>query len=85
MTGEPQNASEPMTSVPLRENVVQRPVACWIQRATPDARLPLNAISHRILFDRDARKQLDAVTPRMNDAEFPRELDTFVSERKQLS
>lgn len=47
-------------------------------------RLPFNATPYCILFVPDARTQLDAITPKMDNAEFRGGLDAFVSDKKQL-
>ena len=57
--------------------------ACWIQRTTPDPRLPSGGTPFRILFGRDARTNLDALTPVLDDDSFRSGLDNFVAERQQ--
>ena len=45
--------------------------ACWIQRTTPNPRLPSSGTPFRILFGRDARSNLDALTPALDDDTLP--------------
>ena len=57
--------------------------ACWIQRTTPDPRLPSGGTPFRILFGRDARSNLDALTPALDGKAFRTGLDNFVAENQQ--
>ena len=57
--------------------------ACWIQRTTPDPCLPSGGTPFRILFGRDARTNLDALTPTLDGDGFRTGLDNFVAEKQQ--
>lgn len=57
---------------------------CWIQRVTPDLRLPSNPTKFRLLFGRDARTQLDRATPVINGADHSSGgSDSFVAGKQQ--
>ena len=53
--------------------------SCWIQRTTPDPRLPSGGTPFRILFGRDSRSNLDALTPAMDGDPFCTALDASVA------
>ena len=57
--------------------------ACGIQRTTPDPGLPLGGTPFKILFGRDARTNLDALTLALDGDNFRTGLDNFVAERHQ--
>ena len=57
--------------------------ACWIQRTTPNPRLPSSGTPFRILFGRDARSNLDALTPTLDGDTFRTGLDNFMAEKQQ--
>jgi len=57
--------------------------ACWIQRVTPDPSLPSSPTPFRLLFGRDARTQLDSITPVVDGVEYKGGLDAFVADKQQ--
>lgn len=59
--------------------------ACWIQQTTPDPHLPLGATPFRVLFGRDIRPNLDALTPKSDGDDFRTGLDSFLAEKQQTS
>ena len=67
---------------PLRWDQYVLP-ACWVQRVTPDPALPANMTPFRVLFGRDARTQIDAMTLSIDGAEFRGGLDSVVADRHQ--
>ena len=57
--------------------------ACWIQRVTPDPSLPSSPTPFRLLLGRDARTQLDSITPVVDGVEYKGGLDAFVADKQQ--
>ena len=58
-------------------------VACWIKRTTPDTTLPTGVSPFEVLFGRQPRTQLDAISPQVDGGTSGMELVNFVEERKK--
>ena len=54
-----------------------------IQRVSPDPSLPAKTTLFRLLFGRDARTQLEPISPTIDGVEYRRGLDAFVADEHQ--
>ena len=61
------------------------PVATWIHRVTPDTTLPGGASPYRILFGRDPRSHIDAVTPALDSNTLGQGLERTVADQQRMT
>ena len=59
--------------------------ARWLQSTTPLPRLPGSPTPFKLLFGRDVRSQIDAVTPELDGSDFLQHggIHNFVADRKE--
>ena len=60
-------------------------MATWIHRITPDEALPGNASPYRMLFGREPRSHIDAVTQALDDTSFGHGLKRTVADQQRMT
>ena len=61
------------------------PVATWIHRVTPDESLPGGASPYRILFGREPRSHIDAMTQALDGDSFGQGLERTVTDQQRMT